>query len=127
METLNKEQFISKKSDIERVYLISIHDGKIYLRADIEKGGDNGLRIEMMDFKIDTSYGLHEANSLCRSNYPSGISFIEYNSYNEAEHRILDDFLNIDNKAVFQYCNNDELRQVLSCYLHDENKYIIIE
>ena len=104
--SLAKEQFISKVSDIEKVYLVSIHDGKIYLRADIEKGGDNNLRIEIMNFEMDTSYGFFEANSLCRSNYPGSISFIEYNSYDEAEHRVLDDFLNLDNKAVFQYCNN---------------------
>lgn len=124
MQMLSKEQFISKISDIERVYLVSIHDGKVYLRADIEKGGDNGLRIEMMDFEMNTSYGFYEANSLCRSNYFGGISFIEYSSYDEAEHRAITDFLDLNPHSALLYCDDNELDELTDKYPADTDLYV---
>lgn len=55
MKEITKKQYIERINDYERLYLVMTDDHNIYLKADIEYGGEIGLRIEMMDFKLDTS------------------------------------------------------------------------
>ena len=125
MQVLSKEQYVSTISDIEKAYLISIKYGKAYLRADIEKAGDIGLRIEMMDFELDTSYGFYKANNICRNNYSGGISFIEYDSFEEAERSALNDFLRISDNAIFLFCDDNELNELMNNYSDDIDIYVV--
>ncbi|WP_278245447.1 hypothetical protein [Ruminococcus albus] len=43
MQELSKEQFISKISDLEKIYLVELENNRMYLLSDIENGGDSGL------------------------------------------------------------------------------------
>ena len=116
MIQLTKEQYIAQINDLEKIYLIYISHKNIYLNADIEKGGDIGLRIEIMNFLLDTSLGFWNANNECRSKYVGGISFIEYNNYKDATETIISDFLNLNNNAIFIKCKDSELNDISKLY-----------
>ena len=131
MKELSKEEFKNNIFDQEKIYLISIEGDKVYLQADIEFGGDIGLRIDIMDFDLDTSLGFWNASGECCGRYCGGMTFIEYDSYEEASERILDDFLNLHNSSVYWdrepmylYCEDYELDCITKAYTDKSLIYI---
>ena len=114
MKEITKEQYLQDVNDFEKMYLIAVDGGRVFLRADIERGGEVGLRIETMNFELDTAFGFWQANVDCRGRYAGGISFIEYENYDEAESRVMDDFVGIADRATFVYCGDGELKNIAS-------------
>ncbi|EXM40294.1 hypothetical protein RASY3_09470 [Ruminococcus albus SY3] len=51
-----------------------------------------------MFFEMSTLLDFQKANSECRGNYSGGISFIEYENYQEVEYNIINDFINLEKK-----------------------------
>lgn len=88
MQEITKEQYIERINDHERLYLVTTDDHNICLKADIEYGGEIGLRIEMMEFKLDTSLTFWNACNECRCRYTGGICFIEYD-YEETKPNVI--------------------------------------
>ena len=123
MQEVTKEKYLSSVTDLEKLYLIQIDNGKVYLLSDIEYGGDIGLRIEMMDFEINTEFPFSIANSECREHYIGGITFIEYDTEEEANKHVLTDFLNLKTNAIYLLCFEYEFKKILELYL---NKIIYI-
>ena len=125
MTEITKQEYISLINNYELLYLVGIESEKIYLRADIEYGGDVGLRIEQMNFELNTYLPFSEANSNCRGNYCGGIRFIEYCDEIEANQRIISDFLKLGNKPIYLKCCDDDIKNVINSY-PDEQAYIVI-
>lgn len=126
MQELSKEQYISTISDLEKIYLVELVNDRMYLLSDIEKGGDIGLRIENMFFEMNTLLGFQKANRECRGNYSGGISFIEYNDYNEAECNIINDFINLEKEAIYLSCFDTDMEKVIYKYPSKARLYIVI-
>lgn len=126
MRVITKEQYIQSIYDYEKLYLITIENNKVYLKADIERGGDIELRIEMMDFKLDTSLTFWEACGECRCRYPGGIYFIEYDTYEEAQLNVIDDFINLSPNSIFLFCEDNELQAVAEKY-NNQSVYVLIK
>lgn len=124
MKEITKEQFIQSINDYEKLYLIATENDKVYLKADIERGGDIELRVEIMDFELDISLSFWEACSECRGRYCGGINFIEYNSYEEACLNVLDDFLKFAPDSIYLQCDENELKCVLEQY-RNQSIYIL--
>ena len=116
LQKLTRQEYVSNIVDLESLHLLTVSDGKVYLRSDIELTGDGELRIEMMDFMLDQSLTLSEANSVCRGHYAGGIYFIEYGSIREAKENIMADFLEIEPDGIYLFCNDDELKQITEKY-----------
>lgn len=124
MQEITKEQYIERINDYERLYLVTTDDHNIYLKADIECGGEVGLRIEMMDFKLDTSLTFLNACNECRCRYTGGICFIEYDTYEEAKQNVIIDFLNLSPNAIYLFCKDTEI-QVAADNYQNHNIYIL--
>ena len=103
MQEITKEQYIERINDHERLYLVTTDDHNIYLKADIEYGGEIGLRIEMMDFKLDTSLTFWNACNECRCRYTGGICFIEYLT-NRIFDRIFYTKIHLDKQLLHKKC-----------------------
>lgn len=113
MTTLSKAQFISSITSLERLYLLETDNGGVYLRGDIEYGGDLQIpRVEMMCFDINTELPIDIACSECRSRYIGGITFIEYDDEADAIACALDDFLNLEKDAIYLSCDKNELTNI---------------
>lgn len=126
MKEITKEQYVLSISDYEDAYLIQTDNGKIYLYGDIEYGGEIGLRIEMMNFEMDTDLPIAEASSECRGYYAGGINFIEYESEEEAKQYVIEDFLSLRKNAKFISCKSDELKVIAQTY-KDQLIYIVVQ
>ena len=124
MQEITKEQYIRSINDYEKLYLIVTENDIVYLKADIERGGDIELRVEIMDFELDTSLTFWEACGECRGRYCGGINFIEYNSYEEACANVLDDFLKLAPDSIYLQCDDNELKSVLEKY-RNQSIYIL--
>ena len=124
MQEISREEYISrinpKKTDYVNLNLIITEEDKVFLRADIENEED--LRIEMMNFEMDTSLNFIDSNSESR-NCEGKIYFIEYDSEEEAEENILKDFLNIEKDSIYLICKEEDLKNILPKY---KNKIIYV-
>lgn len=116
MQEVIKDCFMQNIIDCEKLYLINIENNEVILKADIERGGDIGLRVEMMNFKLDTSLTFWESAIECRSRYSGGIQFIEYDTYEEAQLNIIDDFLSLSPQSIYLMCENNELQLIATKY-----------
>lgn len=123
MKEISRENYINSIDDYEKLYLILMEEDKVYLRADIEIA--ETLRIEMMYFEMDTALNFCEAN-LDSRNCGRKIYFIEYDSDEEAEENILEDFLSIEPEAIYLKCDDNDLSKVWHKY-KDVAIYVIIE
>ena len=123
MKEISRENYINSIDDYEKLYLILMEEDKVYLRADIEIA--ETLRIEMMYFEMDTALNFCESN-LDSRNCGRKIYFIEYDSDEEAEENILEDFLSIEPEAIYLKCDDDDLSKVWHKY-KDVAIYVIIE
>lgn len=119
MKEVTKEQWLSSVTDLEKLYLIQTDNGKVYLLSDIEYGGDMGLRIEMMYFEMNTERPFSTANSECRGHYTGGITFIEYNTKEEADRYVLTEFLDLKKNAIYLLCSECEFKEVSQLYLNN--------
>ena len=126
MQEITKEQYIKRINDYERLYLVTTDDHNIYLKSDIERGGEIGLRIEMMDFMLDTSLTFWNACNECRCRYTGGICFVEYDSYEEAKQNIIIDFLNLSPNAIYLFCKDTEIQEVADSF-SNQNIYILTQ
>ena len=140
MREVSKIEYIKSFKDYEQCYFISTEYGIPYLRADIEHGEEIGLRIETMYFRLIPnnsnlyiSMNLSELNSNCRGYYAGGISFIEYETYEEAEQCVLEDFISISDsehfntyKPVFLKCKEKDLLLITQRY-PNSNIYLLVE
>ncbi|MGN1305119.1 MAG: hypothetical protein ACI4YB_08800 [Oscillospiraceae bacterium] len=124
MQEITKEQYVQSVNDYEKLYLITIENNEVYLKADIERGGDIELRVEIMDFKLDTSLTFWKACGECRCRYPGGIYFIEYDTYEEAQLNVIDDFLNLSPNSIFLFCEDNELQEVAEKY-NNQSVYVL--
>lgn len=124
MQEITKEQYIERINDHERLYLVTTDDHIICLKADIEYGGEIGLRIEMMDFKLDTSLTFWNACNEFRCRYTGEICFIEYDTYEEAKQNIIIDFLNLSPNAIYLFCKDNEIQEAADNY-SNQNIYIL--
>lgn len=124
MQEITKEQYIKRINDYERLYLVTTDDHNIYLKSDIERGGEIGLRIELMDFMLDTSLTFWNACNECRCRYTGGICFIEYDTYEEAKQNIIIDFLNLSPNAIYLFCKDNEIQEAADNY-SNQNIYIL--
>ena len=124
MTELTRAEYVSSITDYEKAQLININNDKIYLRADIECGGGIGLRIETMCFELNTKLGFWKANSECRNNIGC-INFIEYDSYEDADSQIINDFVSIENNALYLKCRDDELKDIKTKYPDSTAIYVI--
>ena len=112
---------------MEKIYLVELVNDRMYLLSDIEKGGDIGLRIENMFFEMNTLLGFQKANRESRGNYSGGISFIEYNDYNEAECNIINDFIYLEKEAIYLSCFDTDMERVIYKYPPRTRIYIITQ
>lgn len=119
MKEVTKEQCLSSVTDLEKLYLIQTDNGKVYLLSDIEYGGDIGLRIEIMNFEMNTKLPFSTANSECRGHYIGGITFIEYNTKEEADRYVLTEFLDLKKNAIYLLCSECEFKEVSQLYLNN--------
>lgn len=126
MQEVTKEKYIQSIMDFETLYLIEIENNKVFLKSDIECGGDIGLRTEIMNFKLDTSLTFRETCSECRSHYTGGIQFIEYDSYDDAKLSVIDDFLNLSPQSIYLICEDKELQAFTTKY-NNQSVYILIQ
>lgn len=126
MQEITKEQYIKRINDYERLYLVTTDDHIIYLKADIEYGGEIGLRIEMMDFKLDTSLTFWNSCNECRCRYTGGICFIEYDTYEEAKQNVIIDFLNLSPNAIYLFFKDSEIQEVADSF-SNQNIYILTQ
>ncbi|MBP1561158.1 MAG: hypothetical protein J6C96_07965 [Oscillospiraceae bacterium] len=124
MQEITKEQCIERINDHERLYLVTTDDHNICLKADIEYGGEIGIRIELMDFMLDTSLTFWNACNECRCRYTGEICFIEYDTYEEAKQNIIIDFLNLSPNAIYLFCKDNEI-QVAADNYSNQNIYIL--
>lgn len=124
MLVITKEQYVQSIYDYEKLYLITVKNKEVYLIADIERGGDIELRVEMMNFQLDTSLTFWEACGECRCHYPGGIYFIEYNTYEEAQANVINDFLNLSQNAIYLFCEENELPAVAEKH-NNQNIYVL--
>lgn len=125
MKEITKDTYIASISDYEKLFLIHTENGEVYLRADIEYGGEICLRIEMMDFDMNPDLLFSEACSECCGRYAGGITFIEYETFDDAQKSILSDFLSLGENAFYLSCSDDEMRCVAEKYLNNEI-YILV-
>ena len=123
MQEVTREFYTKNIADYEKVMLIETEEDKIYLRADIEN--EENLRIETMDFEMDSSLNFIDSNSESR-NCNKKIYFIEYKSNELAERNILKDFLNLSDNAIFLLCRDNELKNILPKY-KNQSIYVLIE
>ena len=125
MQEISRKEYINNVVDYEKLYLILVDDDKVYLRADIEN--EENLRIEIMDFEMDTSLNFLESNSDSR-NCGRKIYFIEYDSYEMAEKNIVKDFMNLyeNCEIVYLLCREDDLKNILQKY-KNKSIYVITE
>lgn len=121
VQEISKEQYVLSISDYENAYLIQTCNGKIYLYGDIEYGGEVGLRIEMMNFEMDTDLPFSEASSECRGYYAGGINFIEYDNEEEAKQYVIQDFLNLTKGAKYISCKSNDMKLLT----HNYKKHLI--
>ena len=127
MKEISKEKYIEICKDYEKLYLITILADKVYLRSDIEYGGELQIpRIEIMDFEVNTLLPFSEACVECRGNYVGGINYIEYDSEKMANENALNDFLKLEPKAIFVVCRNNELIDIARVF-NEISIYIIVE
>lgn len=124
MKELTKIQYIESVNNYEKLYLIINDDESVFLRADIEN--EETLRIEMMYFELNTAFSFSLATSECRGKYTGKIYFIEYDNDKDAEKNILEDFLNLNNDAIFLLCKDAELKNILPKY-SNKSIYIVIK
>lgn len=129
MKELTKEQYIERVSvsNYERAYLLLLEDNAVYLRANMDFGGDIGLRIEMMHFELDKKLGFWEADCNCRERYPGGIYFIEYESFEEAEEKIINDFLDLEENVIYLYSEDNELKDLVNSYPDKTLVYVVTD
>ena len=120
LKEVTRQEYISNIVDLESLHLLTVVDGKVYLRGDIELTGDGEFRIEMMDFLLNQSLTLNEANSICREHYAGGIYFIEYDSINEEKENIISDFIEIDPDGIYILCDDNELKQIAEIYTNEK-------
>ena len=123
MKEISREEYIKNIVDYEKLYLILVDDDKVFLRSDIEN--EENLRIEMMNFEMNTSLNFLESNSDSR-NFGGKIYFIEYDSYETAEKNIVEDFLNIESNSIYLICNESDLKNILQKY-KNKSIYVITE
>ena len=116
MTELSKSEFIRQITDPTHLYLIEIEDGKPYLTADIEYGGEEQrIRIELINkFDLDPHLPFEEACIDSRSWYVGGISFIEWDSDEKAEAEVFDEFFILASDAVYVSCTDDELSDIVT-------------
>lgn len=126
MREVSKQEYVANIKDYENPMLLTIENGTPFLRSDIETTGDGDVRIELMDFKLNTKLPLNEANTECRSHYAGHITFIEYPSLNKAIRNVVKDFINLDNQVAYIICRNCELEEIAMKY-PNQNVYIQIE
>ncbi len=113
MKRISRNEFISGVTNLEQLYLLEVFDGKVFLRSDIEYGGDLQIpRVEIMRFEMNTEMPISIACSECRSRYTGGISFMEYYDESEAIACALNDFLGLANDAVYLSCKENELSNI---------------
>lgn len=122
MQEITRDEYISNIVDYEKTHLIITTDYAVYLRADIDTGGDIGLRLEYMYFEMDTSLPFNESNSDSR-NCGRSIYFDEYGSFEEAEQEAIKDFLYICEDAIYLMCEENDLKDILPKY---KNKSIYV-
>ena len=115
MKELTKEQYIERVSvsNYERAYLLLLVDNTVYLRANLDFGGEIGLRIEMMRFELEPELGFWK--------------FIEYDSYEEAEEKIINDFLDLEENAIYLYCEDNELKDLVNSYPDKTLVYVVTD
>ena len=117
MKRISRNEFISGAENLEQLYLLEVFDGKVFLRSDIEYGGDLQIpRVEIMRFEMNTEMPISIACSECRSRYSGGISFIEYYNESEAMDCALNDFLELANDAVYLSCKDNELSNIAESF-----------
>ena len=116
MTELSKSEFIRQITDLTHLYLLEVEDGKPYLIADIEYGGEEQrIRIELINkFDLDPYLPFEEACIDSRSWYVGGISFIEWDSDEEAEAEVFDEFFILASDAVYVSCTDDELSDIVT-------------
>lgn len=125
---VSQEEYTSKASNFEKCYYIHTENGVPYLRADIEYGGEVQLRVELMNFALvpkDSDLSIHmNISDLavdCRGYYVGGICFIEYNTWDEADDNVLNDFLNVHTMTqpvspVYIICRDDALNKIVEVF-----------
>ncbi|MCR5833599.1 MAG: hypothetical protein K6G55_03010 [Selenomonadaceae bacterium] len=116
MKILSREEYINDITDYENFYLLISADNEIFLCADMELTGNDNLRIEMMNFKLNESLNISEAIDECRGKYSGGISFVEYSSFNVVKTAIITDFLALEKNTVYLLCRDDELKKIAESY-----------
>ena len=129
MKELTKEQYIERVSvsNYERAYLLLLEDNTVFLRANMDFGGEIRLRIEMMHFELEPELGFWEANCNCRDRYPGGIYFIEYESFEEAEEKIINDFLDLEENVIYLYSEDNELKDLVNSYPDKTLVYVVTD
>lgn len=127
MREITREQYVSSVSDYEKLYLIEVCNGKVFLCGDIEYGGVQQIpRIEMMYFEMNTSLSFHDACSECRGFYTGGINFVEYNNEEKAKRCAVQDFLKLSIANAYISCSENEMFDIIYKYPHYQI-YIIID
>lgn len=117
MKSISRNEFILSVTNLEQLYLLEAFDGKVFLRSDIEYGGDLQIpRVEIMRFEMNTEMPISIACSECRSRYTGGISFMEYYNESEAISCALNDFLRLANDAVYLSCKENELSNIAESF-----------
>ena len=120
MREISKEEYLEnfkKMKDTEnyvRFYLFLSKDDGLYLCADIVNE-EISRYMETMNFKLNTSLSIIDADNDCRESYDGGIYFQDYDD--DSWEKVTDDFMNIKNE--FMHIENDDDVVYL---LSDENK-----
>lgn len=122
MIEIDKNNFVKIIKDIEKVMLIETSEDEVYLLADIEN--EEIPRIEIMNFKMNTSLNFTDSNSESR-NCNKKIYFIKFDEDTD-EKEILKFFLEpnlVDTEIIFLLCSESELKNILPKY---HNKRIVV-
>ena len=112
MRAISKKEYLLIIDDCESVYLIKTQNGKIYLLADMEYGGDyQQARIEQMNFELNIALKISEAVNECRECYNGGIYFMEYDE-DTTDNVVIRDFIGICPNADCLECSEYDLERV---------------
>ncbi len=139
-KVVSKDEYVksASDSDLEYCYYIHTENGVPYLRADIEYGGEIELRAELMNFALvpegsNLSYSMNISDlaAECRGYYSGGIGFIEYETWDEADDNVLNDFLSVRTKTqpvtpIYIICRNDSLRRLIQVF-PDADLFLLIK
>lgn len=132
MKIVSREQYMRASRDLERYYLFSTKAGCVYLRSDIEYGGElQSPRIEVMQFAVDTTIGIKKAVDKSRGENAGRILLFEHKTPVEAYKKVMGSFTDFaesvccESDTVFLECRDDELRDIVKKYPNN-NIYVVV-